>query len=46
MKTLLGMALVAIPMALVASGEFSTGTLALAGLVAGACWMVSGWFTS
>jgi hypothetical protein len=44
MKTLIGMALVAVPMGLVASGDSSTGTLALAGLVAGGCWMVSGWF--
>ena len=45
MRTLIGMALVAVPMALVASGDFSPSTLVLAGLVAGGCWMVSGWLT-
>jgi hypothetical protein len=45
MKTMIGMALVAVPMGMVASGDFSAGALALAGLVAGGCWMVSGWFT-
>ena len=45
MKTLIGMALVAVPMGLVASGDFSTGTVALASVVAGGCWMVGGWFT-
>lgn len=45
MKTVLGMALVAVPMLMVASGDFSAATVALAGLVAGGCWVISGWFT-
>jgi len=44
MKTLIGMSLVAVPMVMVASGDFSAATVAVAGLVAGGCWMVSGWF--
>jgi hypothetical protein len=44
MKTLVGMALVAVPMVMVASGDLSTATVALAGVVAGGCWMISGWF--
>lgn len=46
MKTLIGMALVAVPMALVASGDVSAGTLTLAGLVGAGCWVVSGWLSS
>jgi hypothetical protein len=45
MKTLIGMALVAVPMVMVASGDLSAATVAMAGLVAGGCWMISGWFT-
>ncbi|HTK89122.1 MAG TPA: hypothetical protein VL948_02655 [Verrucomicrobiae bacterium] len=45
MKTMIGMALVAVPMVMVASGDFSAATVAMAGLVAGGCWMISGWFT-
>jgi hypothetical protein len=44
MKTLIGMALVAVPMVMVASGDLSAATVALAGVVAGGCWMISGWF--
>jgi len=45
MKTVLGIALVAVPMLMVASGDFSAATVALAGIVAAGCWVVSGWFT-
>jgi len=34
-----------VPMVMVASGDFSAATAAMAGLVAGGCWMISGWFT-
>ena len=45
MKTLFGLALVGVPMLMVASGDFSAASVALAGVVAGGCWIVSGWFT-
>lgn len=45
MRTLIGMALVAVPMGMVATGDFSTGAVTFAGVVGAACWMGSGWFT-
>jgi hypothetical protein len=44
MKTLVGLALVGVPMSMVASGDLSAATVAVAGVVAGGCWMISGWF--
>jgi len=43
MKTLIGMAAMAVPVTMAVSGDFSTGLLAVAGGVAGAFWMMSGW---
>jgi hypothetical protein len=45
MRTLIGMAAVAVPISMAVSGDFSAGLLAIAGGVAGACWMVSGWLS-
>ena len=42
MKTLIGMAAVAVPITMAVAGDFSAGLLAVAGAVAGGCWM-SGW---
>lgn len=45
MKTLIGMAAVAVPMTMAVSGDFSAGLLAVSGAVAGGCWMISGWLS-
>jgi|KBSSwiStaDraftv2_1062776.scaffolds.fasta_scaffold305414_2 hypothetical protein len=45
MKTLIGMAAMAVPVTMAVSGDFSTGLLAVAGGVAGAFWMMSGWLS-
>jgi hypothetical protein len=45
MKTLIGMAAVAVPVTMAVSGDFSAGLFAIAGAVAGGCWMVSGWLS-
>jgi hypothetical protein len=45
MKTLIGMAAVGVPMTMAVSGELSAGLLAVAGAVAGGCWIVSGWLS-
>jgi hypothetical protein len=44
MKTLIGMAAVAVPITMAVSGDFSAGLLAMVGAVAGGCWM-SGWLS-
>ena len=45
MKTLIGMAAVAMPMTMAVSGDFSAGLLAVSGAVAGGCWMIRGWLS-
>lgn len=45
MKTLIGMAAMAVPVTMAVSGDFSAGLLAIAGAVAGGCWMVNGWLS-
>ena len=45
MKTLIGMAAMAVPVTMAVSGDFSTGLLAISGGVAGAFWMMSGWLS-
>ena len=45
MKTLIGMAAVAMPMTMAVSGDVSAGLLAVSGAVAGGCWMISGWLS-
>jgi len=45
MKTLIGMAAMAVPITMAVSGDLSAGLLAAAGAVAGGCWMISGWLS-
>ena len=45
MKTFIGMAAMAVPVTMAVSGDFSAGLLAIAGGVAGAFWMMSGWLS-
>lgn len=45
MRTLIGMAAVAVPVSMAVSGDLSAGLVAVSGAVAGACWMISGWFS-
>lgn len=45
MKTLIGMAAMAVPVTMAVSGDFSPGLVAIAGGLGGAFWMMSGWLS-